>query len=404
MSGNKQIDISSCPNRVWDAVVVGAGPAGSICALTLAHSGHSVLLVDRKDFPRDKACGDLLIHDALTFLKRIGLYDRIREHSHQFDSARVFSPSGIEFGVPAEYMSIKRRDLDTLLVQAATEAGATFSQANLVDLQTPPGGPVSLTVTDKDSPVLARYCVLATGASVTLGNRLGMISRKYPTAMAIRCYVQSKFVVSDAVFSFDRSLLPGYAWIIPLGNNQYNVGCGVALNSKSGFQARDLKRKLADFMHGFPLVKQLMSEGEQISQTMGGALRCGLEGNHSVVKNRVICTGEAIGSTIPLTGAGIGKGMETGKLAALAVDAALRENDSRQLHGYEDRLDSDIRPDYRGYYIGQRWLSYPWLNDLVARRVRKSRYLQEQFQALASRHGSPTSLFCFTTLCQSFWK
>src|ERR1700689_4924732 len=44
----------------WDAVVVGAGPGGSIAALVLARAGARVALIDKAAFPRDKACGDLV--------------------------------------------------------------------------------------------------------------------------------------------------------------------------------------------------------------------------------------------------------------------------------------------------------------------------------------------------------
>ena len=45
----------------FDVVVAGAGPAGSIAALVLARSGARVALVDKAAFPRDKACGDLVL-------------------------------------------------------------------------------------------------------------------------------------------------------------------------------------------------------------------------------------------------------------------------------------------------------------------------------------------------------
>ena len=41
----------------YDAIVVGAGPAGSTCAHRLASAGASVLVLDRARFPRDKPCG-----------------------------------------------------------------------------------------------------------------------------------------------------------------------------------------------------------------------------------------------------------------------------------------------------------------------------------------------------------
>jgi len=44
----------------FDALVVGAGPAGSVAALVLARGGARVALVDKARFPRDKACGDLV--------------------------------------------------------------------------------------------------------------------------------------------------------------------------------------------------------------------------------------------------------------------------------------------------------------------------------------------------------
>ena len=56
-----------------DVIVVGAGPAGSAAALTLARAGFDVVLVDQQAFPRDKVCGDGLIPDAHHALRRLGL-------------------------------------------------------------------------------------------------------------------------------------------------------------------------------------------------------------------------------------------------------------------------------------------------------------------------------------------
>ena len=64
--------------NTWDAIVVGAGPAGALSAYLLAREGLSVLLVERRAFPRRKVCGGCLNARALASLDRAGLGPRVR--------------------------------------------------------------------------------------------------------------------------------------------------------------------------------------------------------------------------------------------------------------------------------------------------------------------------------------
>ena len=65
----------------YDVIIVGAGPAGSSAAAILGEKGHSVLLVDKESFPRDKTCGDGITYKALPALKRLGLDTKIKNDS-----------------------------------------------------------------------------------------------------------------------------------------------------------------------------------------------------------------------------------------------------------------------------------------------------------------------------------
>ena len=55
----------------YDALIIGAGPAGSTTAFLLAKSGLNVLMID-KEFPRRKICGDGITPRAIELLDEIG--------------------------------------------------------------------------------------------------------------------------------------------------------------------------------------------------------------------------------------------------------------------------------------------------------------------------------------------
>ena len=83
----------SIPGQLWDVIVVGAGPAGAIAAAHLAASQYRVLLLERKQFPREKVCGDGLLPDALRCLDTIGAGEKVRAAGHPLGISGLFSPS-----------------------------------------------------------------------------------------------------------------------------------------------------------------------------------------------------------------------------------------------------------------------------------------------------------------------
>src|SRR5882672_5474926 len=109
-----------------DVLVIGAGPAGSAAAATLARAGLDVVLVDQHTFPRDKVCGDGLIPDAHEALRQLGVAEEVKAHAQAARYVGCIGPRGGRIDVPGRLAVLPRRVLDDILRRSAMRHGAAF--------------------------------------------------------------------------------------------------------------------------------------------------------------------------------------------------------------------------------------------------------------------------------------
>lgn len=121
----------------YDAIIVGAGPAGSTAAILLAHAGWSVALVEEQSFPRRKVCGECIAATNMPLLEKLGIpdeFDRLAGQSLR-RVALMLGERTIIADLPALPHSsytwgraLSREHLDSLLLQRAESAGADILQ------------------------------------------------------------------------------------------------------------------------------------------------------------------------------------------------------------------------------------------------------------------------------------
>jgi flavin-dependent dehydrogenase len=167
------LEPESAARRVWDVLVVGAGPAGSLAAREVARRGSAVLLVDRAHFPRYKVCGGCLNPRSLHILEKAGLGDLM-------NSLGAVPLTNLRLATRGSYADVKlptgagvsRESLDMALAGAAVSAGAAFLPGTSAMLlpanRTANHRTLRLRRAHRDHEVVARVVLAANG----LGGKL----------------------------------------------------------------------------------------------------------------------------------------------------------------------------------------------------------------------------------------
>jgi geranylgeranyl reductase family protein len=342
------------PTDRWDVLVVGAGPSGAAAAYWLAEAGHRVLVVERKEFPREKTCGDGLTPRAVRQLHDMGLAGTL-EGFQRFDGLRSIGhgvtlelewPDHPDFP-PFGYV-VRRRDLDEMVAERAVKSGATLwtgaeAIAPVLDGGLVRGAQIRRKGTNRTELVDARYVVVADGANSRFGRVLGTArDRSYPLGMAVRGYFESPLHDDPWIESHldirDKAgnHLPGYGWIFPVGDGTVNVGVGL-LSTFSGWKDVNTSHLMDTFCETAP-PRWGISPATSCGPPTGGKLPTGGSVGPKVGPTWVV-VGDAAGSVNPFNGEGISVAYETGRLAAEAVDEALRSGDGLALQGYPARLE-----------------------------------------------------------------
>ncbi|HEX2044109.1 MAG TPA: geranylgeranyl reductase family protein [Gaiellaceae bacterium] len=290
----------------YDAIIAGAGPAGSACAYRLAAAGASVLLLDRATFPRDKPCGGGLTLRALDVVPVP--IDAVVEDVVDVAELRLNYGTSVErgSGKPLAVMTQRIR-LDALLVAEAVRAGAELRDGTKV--QAVEAGDAGVVVTAGGERFAGRTLVGADGVNGVVGRALGLggnqavgvaLEGNVPWTKLDRSRYGGRIVMELAV------LPGGYGWVFPKGDHA-NVGVG-GWEREGPHLRSHLVRVCRE--HGIGL--------EDVEGLRG--YRLPLRSPRSAVaRGRALLVGDAAGLVDPLSGDGMYEAFVSARLAAESV-------------------------------------------------------------------------------------
>jgi geranylgeranyl reductase family protein len=386
--------------REWDVIVVGAGPAGATAAAALAQKGRDVLLLDRQQFPRDKACGDGIPTSCIEIMYRLGMREKVLDAVKQGDfyelnQMRLISPKGHlieakfkQFGDGIQAYVVPRVLFDVVIQQHAVESGAEFCQADVKGpiLENGRVCGVQARVNGSVTTLRAKVVIGADGVTSAIMRALRPPAGQHvdwQRAVALRAYLDDfEEFPHEIEFYLYQAILPGYAWIFPIGKNRVNIGLGMRLDHFR-HQKHNLKRMLNDFM-AMPDIKKRLRPGSQVRDVSIWQLNFGSQKNLQHTYDGALLIGDAAGLINPLTGGGIHNAMISAELAAETVDEALKQGDTSRpaMKVYEQRCHEEMWDGMRRSYLLQKWLMrFPFVIDFLAKQFRENSQFAQIFLA-----------------------
>jgi menaquinone-9 beta-reductase len=380
-----------------DVAIVGAGPAGSATAISLAQRGYRVALLDRAVFPRDKLCGDFLNPINWPVLDDLNVGDDLLALPHaKVAQFRISAADGVEAmsELPAQGdrqfgLGLRRYHLDHALLARAKRAGVAVNEGVKLHAlrRASPGWRVDMERGEERISVGAKLLVGADGRNSWVAGQLGVASAppSHSAAVGFEVQLQDKASVLSSVEI--HQFAGGYAGLVRVDEDRVNL-CFTVNRSLLGksISFESLRRQ---FLRRNPVLDELLSLRQPISNLRSvwpvyfPARRCFGDG--------FLLVGDAARVTEPVTGEGIFLALRSGQLAATTLAGALAEgNLSRaRLSAYDRACRTEFSARLRLNSVIRNLVNRPKLLSLAIRFVgRQRRLLDSLVRAVCQRHAA----------------
>lgn len=282
--------------EIWDLVVVGGGPAGLAVAIVAAQQGLSVLVLERRNFPPDKACGEGLLPPGVHALERLGVIPYLdRARARPFAGIRFIQEdrSSVEVLLPdTGGLGIRRTALVEAMTRRAEDLGAVVRhKCSAYDVELKRNEAVVRTRTGEAS---ARLLIAADGLHSPLRRAAGLeAARRGRRRFALRQHFKVRPWTEMVETYVDRY---GEAVVTPVSDDSVNINFV--------WEEGALQRPtIASLASRFPALQSRLGDAPAISSVKGaGPLARGATRRTC---DRMVLVGDAAGFLDSISGEGL---------------------------------------------------------------------------------------------------
>jgi geranylgeranyl reductase family protein len=307
---------------MFDCIIVGAGPAGGAAAYTLAKRGHSILVVEKQAFPRQKPCGGGVSPAIAQWFD----FDFTPAISTTVNQIRYTWKLGdtVETEIATPMWMVQRDVFDAFLMEQAQNQGAQLRDGTTVT-----GIEFKKDhwqVNTSTEPLTARYLIAADGATGPLAKWLGLKQSKLRKSLTMEVTSSQKY---PPTFEFGL-VKNGSIWGFPKANSY-----SLSIATFRGGESKNLSKDLTQY------ASQL---GMDVNVPLQESALCLWDGDKTLHTQQAVVAGEAASLVDPLSAEGIRPSIFSGVKAAEAISAALG-GDANALENYTQTMQAEWGAD-----------------------------------------------------------
>ena len=384
---------------MYDAIIVGAGPAGSTAALYANRLGLKCLLLDKAVFPRDKICGDALSGKSVRIMEELNLIHEIEKlNGSEINRITFGSPSNKHFDVHLKASEknhhitkgyvIPREIFDNYLFKKADEVTDTKQGFIVKDIVFENGkicGVEGITKDGNKETINAPIIIGCDGANSIIARRLGVYKMDMKnTSVAIRQYYEGvRGLTNQIELHYLREVKPGYFWLFPAGDGKANIGIG--LSKSAAKQDNRTLKQIMDQIIASPYFQERFSNAKPLEKPSGWNLPMGST-HRKNYGDGFMLLGDAAGLIDPFTGEGIGNAMVAAKYAMNVLQKAKNQDNysEKVLKEYDALLWGEIGKELRTSTKLQSLSKSSFLLNFVINRAARNEEVQEIISGMLS--------------------
>lgn len=337
--------------KLFDVIIIGGGPGGSVAGSYLAKNGLECLLLEREEYPRFHI-GESLLPASMPIYKEIGFYETlengpyIEKYGARFIDYR--NDDEVYFGfndgwnpeIPMAF-EVERCHFDRDILAHAKKLGVDVRQPErVIDVEF---FDEHVEVTTNKARYQASFLIDSTGRDSFLAKRMKMrhAHKDLNNFAVFAHYVGVERYSGKSEGDITIGLLPdrSWSWIIPFKGEKTSIG--VVASSKNLPNGLDLGEYMQQALLASPRVERIMKNAERVSEFMTIANYS--HGSETFVGDRWICAGDAAAFLDPIFSSGVHVASTSAKLAAQAVMEALKGGQTLRQNGIHERYEKTVR-------------------------------------------------------------